>query len=187
MTRAEVIDMLTDLRTAYPAFCRDMGKDELERVVRLWQAHFAQTDGRIAMTAVHALIDADVRGFAPTIGAVKDQVRRLLGDDQTAVEAWSTVRAAAADGLYNAERRFRALSPLLQRLVGSPAQLTRWAMMDETELDTVIGSTFQRSYLAALADERSRAVMSPELAIYADKLRKELTGSQEAALTEAAR
>lgn len=183
MTRSDVIDVLSDLRVAYPGFCRDLPREDLERVVQLWQAHFAHEDPRLVRTAVHALIDADTRGFAPGIGAVKEMIRKLSGEDKTALEAWRLVREAASDGLYNARRRFDALPPLVRQLVGSPAQLTRWAMEDEATLDTVTASNFQRAYVAAMADKRVRDVMTPELAAIASRLR----ASSNAELPEAAR
>lgn len=174
MTRQEVTALLAVLRAAYPRFYSGMTRAELEGIVSLWADLFAADDAATVMTAAKAMIATDTKGYPPHIGALKEQVRKLATPDgMTAMEAWRLVKSAAEDGYYNAEARFAALPELCQRLVGSPAQLRRWALMDADTVDSVIGSNFQRSYQAAVKGEHELTMLPPDVRRLVEGARKE--------------
>lgn len=83
-----------------------------------------------------------------------DEVERMHPDTMTEQEAWALVSAAAANAKYEAEKEFRKISPLLQKLVGSPNQLRAWALMEADVFSSVVASNFQRSYRAEVAKQK---------------------------------
>ena len=78
-------------------------------------------------------------------GALKELMHQKP-DTMSAMQAWHLVRKATENGWYHSEEEFNKLPPLCQRIVGAPGTLKDWSVMDISELETVVGSNFQRSY-----------------------------------------
>lgn len=172
MTREETLCIMGVLKAAYPAYYRDLSRRDAETVVGLWTEMFADDPAQMVAAAVKALIATDAKGYPPHIGAVKDKLRKLEQPrEMTELEAWALVRQAirgasmepwsrrlsavsGVDSRTSAERNFAKLPPLLQKLVGSPAQLAEWGKVEEDKLGTVVQSNFMRSYRARAAQER---------------------------------
>ena len=151
MNRQEVLAIL---KTAYPGFYRNTGREEAQAAVNLWLDLFADDPAPLVGAAVKALIATDEKGFPPHIGAVKAKLRQLSAPARsTEAEAWSRVLKAVSRGIYDSEPEFQALPPDLQRLVGSPRQLREWALMDSDTVNSVVASNFQRSYRARAAQQ----------------------------------
>lgn len=73
MTRKEtavILDMLTAVYPKYYAKDVDMGKQ-----LKLWAEMFVNEDADRVSNAVREFIAADVKGFPPQIGAIKEQLR----------------------------------------------------------------------------------------------------------------
>ena len=142
----ETNKILAVICEAYPLFLKDRNP-QVTSV--LWQKLFADDPYDFVETALMAFIATDTKGFPPSVGAIKEQIRLLKQtEEMTEQEAWALVAKACANSTYNAKEEFNKLPESLRRLVGSPDQLHSWAMMDEDEVQTVIASNFQRSYRA---------------------------------------
>ena len=142
MTLTETKKLLALIQTYYPRFAD--GRD-FEVTAKGWQMIFADEDFDAAQKGLVAYVASDVRGFPPMPGAIRQRMRPKEAA-QGAFEAWTSVRRALCNSLYGSREEFEKLTPLCRRLVGSPAVLREWAMMDIQSVDTVIGSHFQRSY-----------------------------------------
>lgn len=163
MTREETIAIMGVLKTAYPAFYRDMTREGALQAVSLWTEMFADDDAKIVSTAVKALIKTRKEGYPPTIGEVSEKIRELTqGDGLTRIQAWNLVAKACKNGIYGAEEEFAKLPPLVQKTVGSPNQLKEWAMMD-AETFSVTGSHFQRSFETMQKREQELSIMPPDV------------------------
>lgn len=150
MDRAETLKIMAVLRGAYPQFYRDIGRKEAEDTVNLWLDLFGGYAYPLVAAAVKSFIEADEKGFPPVPGQIAGKIRLLTGDrQQTEAEAWDQVSAAIRNGLYGAKEEFERLPETAKRLVGSPAQLRCWAMMDSDTVHSVVASNFQRSYRTA--------------------------------------
>lgn len=155
MTREEVLAIMGVLKAAYPAYYRDMKRSDAESVVALWEEMFRDDPAQVVALAVKAHIANDRKGFPPHIGAIKDAIVKITTPEEiTEAEAWSMVARAIRNGTYGAQKEFDALPSVIQRLVGSPAQLKEWAAMDADVVSSVVASNFQRSYKARVASER---------------------------------
>lgn len=155
MTKQETLDLLTVMQAAYPNFYKGMNRQQADAVVDLWATMFVEEPFHLVSMAVKAHIASDTKGFPPHIGAIKEAIVKLMQPDtMTEQEAWALVSAAAANAKYEAEKEYRKLPLLLQKLVGSPNELRAWALMEADVFSRVVASNFQRSYRAEVAKQK---------------------------------
>lgn len=155
MNRQETVSVLAVLRAAFPSFYRGMERKELEGIVNLWHDMFQDDDANVVAGAVKALIATKTTGYPPTIGEVKEHVRRITKHrEMTEQEAWARISKALRNSLYGSEEEFRKLPPVLQSVVHDPRQLREWAMMEEATVQSVVASNVQRSYRARAQQAR---------------------------------
>lgn len=155
MTRQETVSILAVLRAAFPSFYKGMERKELEGIVSLWNDMFQDDAANVVAGAVKALIATKTTGYPPTIGEVKEHVRRITQPrEMTEQEAWAHISKALRNSLYGSEEEFRKLLPVLQSVVHDPRQLREWAMMDEATVQSVVASNVQRSFRARAQQAR---------------------------------
>lgn len=176
MTREETLAIMSVLKAAYPNYYREMRRDEAEAIVGLWTEMFKDDPAEVVAVAVKAHIATDKKGFPPHIGAIREAITKIKAPkEMTELEAWGKVlraingasmspnsrrmRNGVLEELTSAERNFNALPEVLQRLVGSPSQLSDWAKMDTDVVNSVVASNFQRSYNARAKHERERLAL----------------------------
>ena len=149
MTREDTIKILSVLRGAYPAFYRDITKQEAESTIALWESMFEEEPYQIVAAAVKAFISGDSKGFPPAIGQIKERIRQITQpEEMTEQEAWSFVSKALRNSIYGSEEEFAKLPPEIQAVVHDPGQLRQWARNSADEVETVIASNFMRSFRA---------------------------------------
>lgn len=164
MTLEETGTIMDVLRTAYPRFYAGKDAPDPAMSLKLWAEMFRDDDVALVAAAVKSLIQSDTNGFPPHIGAVKEKLRLLTSDGELAeIEAWGLVSTAVRNSLYGSREEFEKLPSVLRRLVGSPAQLREWAMMDSEMLHSVVSSNFMRSYKVVLSRERELAMLPPDV------------------------
>ena len=81
----------------------------------------------------------------------------------TEQEAWALVAKAIRNGTWGAKEEFEALPPQIQRIVGSPTQLSDWAKMDSDSVHSVVASNFQRSFRAKVKADKEYAALPSEV------------------------
>ena len=149
MKRNETKMILAVLVVAFPMFYRNKSEADTEAAVNLWQMQFQDYDYKTVEQAVQALISTKVEGYPPTIGEVKEYIRKLNSTDEIDESAaWAMVSKATRNSSYYSEREFAKLPPLVQKAVGSAEQLRQWAGMDADDVETVIQSHFRKAYRA---------------------------------------
>ena len=149
MTREDTIKILSVLRGAYPAFYRDITKQEAESTIALWESMFDEEPYELVAAAVKAFISGDGKGFPPAIGQIKERIRLITTpEEMTEQEAWALVSKALRNSTYGSEEEFAKLPPEVKSVVHDPGQLKQWAMSPADEVETVIASNFQRSFRA---------------------------------------
>lgn len=153
MDKVDTIKILAILKTAYPAFYKDMPDEDVEQTIDLWASLFAGDRLDIVIEAVKSL--TCTLKFPPTIADVKDKIALITQPvHMTEMEAWGMVSKALQKAGWYAEEAYSNLPPLIQRIVGSPNQLKEWAMMESETVNSVIQSNFMRSYKAAITREK---------------------------------
>jgi len=154
MTRQQIGAIMDILHAAYPQFYKGMSDEENKNVLNLWATMFADDAPEVVANAVKALI-CNKKDFPPDIATVKAYIGKITQpDEMTEQEAWAFILKAVTNSAYDSAKQFKALPPVLQRLVGSPRQLWEWSQIDADQLNTVIASNFMRSYKVRAASER---------------------------------
>ena len=149
MTREDTIKILSVLRGAYPAFYRDITKQEAESTIALWESMFDEEPYELVAAAVKAFISGDGKGFPPAIGQIKERIRLITApEEMTEQEAWALVSKALRNSAYGSEEEFAKLPPEVKAVVHDPGQLRQWARSPADEVETVIASNFMRSFRA---------------------------------------
>ena len=149
MTREDTIKILSVLRGAYPAFYRDITKQEAESTIALWESMFDEEPYELVAAAVKAFISGDGKGFPPAIGQIKERIRQITQpEEMTEQEAWTLVSKALRNSTYGSEEEFAKLPPEIQAVVHDPGQLRQWAIGPAEDVETVIASNFMRSFRA---------------------------------------
>lgn len=171
MTLQETADILSICKAEWPqSFCK-MSKKDGEAKLNLWASMFVDDDVRLVGAAVKALIVAGDREFAPRVGQIKEQMRKLTAGngEKTEAEAWARIRKAIRNSAYDSEAEYKRLPGILKKLVGDPSQLREWAVMDSEELNTVVASNVQRAYRTMKQREDETAKLPADVkAIVAD-------------------
>lgn len=160
MNYDETLAIMSVLKAAYPAYYRDMKRSEAEGIVGLWTAMFAEEPAELVAAAVKAHIASDTKGFPPHIGAIKNAILRIQQPEEMSdAEAWSLVSKAIKNGIWGAKEEFAALPHLVQKIVGSPQQLSDWARMDSDSVHSVVASNFQRAFRAKQKADKEYAAL----------------------------
>lgn len=155
MNREETIKILAVLRGAYPAFYRDITKQEAESTISLWGSMFDEEPYELVGAAVKSFISGDTKGFPPAIGQIKELIRKITQpEEMTEQEAWVYVSKALRNSTYGSEEEFAKLPLEVQRVVHDPGQLRQWAMSPAEDVETVIASNFMRSFRAKQKSSR---------------------------------
>ena len=146
MNRQETSKILSIISDMYPSFRKDRNIDATGIV---WQKIFEHTPYALVEQALMSYIATDPKGFPPVPGAINEriaQLRELNGMDEN--EAWTLVFRALCRGIYYAREEFDKLPEEIRRIVGHPGQLHEWAMLDSSEVNTVIAAWFRRAWRA---------------------------------------
>ena len=174
MTRAETLAVMSILKAAYPAFYRDMKRQDAEAAVNLWAEMFEDYPPQVVAAAVKAHIASDKKGFPPCIGSIIDAINTVSAPsgEMSEGEAWAMVSKAIRNSGYNSEQEFEQLPERLQRIVGHPAQLREWALMDTSTVQSVVQSNIMRSFRARAESERKMRAMPSDVRSKMEELTK---------------
>lgn len=144
MTREDVIKLLMMIQAAYPNY-----KPQDKTVtVNMWHEMLKDYEANAVLASFKAYIGTDQSGFAPSIGQLLGRLKTAYneGESMEALEAWSLVSKAIRNGYYGAEAEYAKLPPMVQKAVGSPANIRNWATTDLKSVESVIMSQFISSY-----------------------------------------
>nr|DAX53231.1 MAG TPA: replisome organizer [Caudoviricetes sp.] len=166
MTAQEASGFLSKLALAYPAQYARLGAAELKGQIELWSGTMEGYSLEQAVVGLRVFLRGDTRGFAPVPGQVIDcieRVQRPAEDGYTNTECISLIRRAIGDALYHAEEAFERLPELCKRAVGTPRNLTEWAQLDTSVVETVISSQIIRALEATRVRMREDAKLPPSV------------------------
>ncbi len=164
MDRTQTTLILSVLKSAYPHAFQNMSKADGEAMLNLWTAMFTEESYEEVNAAIGALISTRTVGYSPTVGEVKEQIRRLHHhSDIDENAAWVMVSKACRNGSYHSKEEFNKLPQDVQRVVGSPEQLKQWAAMDAETVESVIASNFKRSFRVHAEREAEVSKLPPQI------------------------
>lgn len=153
MTRDEFKILVKGMKAVYtaPGFIPD--KDAFE----VWYGLLNDIPYDVASATIKSYMMTETK--IPTPADIRGKSRKFVNSDElNEIEAWTLVSKALRNGYYGAEEEFSKLPPIVQKAVGSPAQLRMWATTDESSVESVISSNFMRTYKAEVkrAEEYAR-------------------------------
>lgn len=166
MTAQEASNFLSKLALAYPAQYARLGAAELKGQIELWSGTMEGYSLEQAVVGLQVFLRGDTKGFAPVPGQVIDCIERAqrpAEDGYTNTECISLIRRAIGDALYHAEEAFERLPELCKRAVGTPRNLTEWAQLDTSAVETVISSQIIRALEATRVRMREDAKLPPSV------------------------
>lgn len=159
MNRKETTKILSVLKAAYPNSYKDLTDGDINSTITLWETMFADKPYEVVAAALKSLIATSK--WTPTIAEINEKINALSGPSfPDEVEAWGMVTKALANGIYESQKEFDCLPDIVKQAVGSHNMIREWAMMDISEVQTVIQSHFLRSYRAR-ADKAKEFNMLP--------------------------
>lgn len=161
MTESETAKVLSIISAIWPSFNNNR---DVRVTINVWAKLFENESYEQVSAAVLAFANTDTKGFAPMPGALKNLISQAAEPEQmTETEAWALVSKALRNGLYGHEEEFRKLPENIQGVLGDSKILHEWAMLDESQVQTVVASNFQRSYRARQAYVRETAKIPPAI------------------------
>jgi hypothetical protein len=148
VTRNENMDILRVISAAYPQFLRNLESAgvQLAEAVGLWADLFADDPAALVAAAVKALIADRYQGLPASIGAVREQMAKILAGGRRNDRAGG-VGAGAARALkrhLRLNQEYARLPETIQAVLGEAKTLHNWRQYGD--VDTVIASNFMRSY-----------------------------------------
>ena len=153
----DFMQLMVTLRAAYSSekFMPD------KESARVWYEMLKDIDYPTLARGVYKLIQSTP--YPPTIATIREACVSMQGVAQLSdLEAWALVRKALSNGYYGAEGEFAKLPLLVQKAVGSPANIREMA---QASLDSmsVYQAQFLRAYRAEVQRAADLAKLSPQL------------------------
>ncbi|KAK8835469.1 hypothetical protein M9Y10_004573, partial [Tritrichomonas musculus] len=171
--------VLKILKKAYPNFYKGFSKGDSKDAIDLWAMMFEDEDVFTVANAVKAHIAMDEKGFPPVIGQIKSKIQSLSRKSiVTEFEAWEKVKNAVRNSLYNSGEEYAKLPENIQKLIGSSSTLREWAMLDISELDTVVQSNFMRSYRAGVEYEKEYLAMPKSVREFIEEISESINSEK---------
>lgn len=163
MTREDVIKLLMMIKAAYPNY----NPQDKNVAANIWHEMLKDYDANVVLASLKAYIASDSSGFAPSIGQIIGKLRMVNNEatDMDALEAWALVSRAIRNGYYGAEAEYAKLPPMVQKAVGSPANIRNWATTDLKSVESVIMSQFISSYKTVRKRESETGMLKEHLAL----------------------
>ena len=159
MTREDIQDLLAMIQGAYPNF----NPANKTATINAWTMALEDCSKNQIALAFKAYLRTNNSGFAPSPGQLIEQLQTIAQPMQmNELEAWALVSKAVRNSAYNSESEFNKLPELVQKALGSSAQLRIWAM-DEEYNESVNSSNFMRAYRTLLEREKQISKMPEQL------------------------
>lgn len=156
--REDFMKLVTVLRAAYSS--EKFMPDKQSALV--WYEMLKDIDYQTLMQGCYKLIQSSP--YPPTIADIRASCTSLQTVERlTDLEAWALVRKALSNGTYGAEQEFAKLPPLVQKAVGSPANIREMAQADMESVATVFQSQFLRAYRTETQRAADLAKLSPPI------------------------
>ena len=171
MSREEVKQLLMRVQASYPNW---KPQPNIQMVVDVWHEYLAEYDYKVILAGLNAYITTDTSGFAPSVGQVLQKLKTYQDKDEISeMQVWGIIRKAICNANYHAKDEYNALPPVLQKVVGTPDNLRQWAMMDSSEVDSVIQSNVLRTYRTVRKQEIEYEKIPEKYRLMLDKVLSE--------------
>lgn len=180
MNRDDVKKIIGVMVTSYPNY----KPQDMKMTVDIWHEMLQEYESSDVFMALKSYIASDTSGFAPSIGQLINMICKTTKPQlMNEHEAWSLVRKALENGIYNSQREFDNLPELVQKAVGSANQIHVWASDPDYD-EGVMSSNFMRAYRTVCARQEEYNRMPKEAQLRIDALRQQALGEKGVGMIE---
>lgn len=143
MTKDETAKILATISALYPNF----KVDNKAVAINAWHLILEDHEYADISKAIKLYANTVDDQFAPSVNKLIALTRKPAELTQmNEVTAWRLVRKAIGRGIYYSREEYEKLPEEVQQAVGDPEQIRQWAMLESSEIDTVIQSNFKRRF-----------------------------------------
>lgn len=137
--------------------------NNISETVDVWHMMLSEYDYKSIAMALKAYILTDTSGFAPAIGQIISKLYDIHNPNQMSeTEAWSLVKNAMSNSGYNCLEEYNKLPKIVQKCIGEPIQLRKWAMTENLN-ESVVSSNFIKAYKEALQKEKINSMYTQDI------------------------
>lgn len=180
MDREDIKKVIGVMMSSYPNY----KPQDMKMTVDVWYEMLQEYEASDVFIALKSYIASDTSGFAPSIGQLVNMICKTTKPQiMNEHEAWSLVRKALENGIYNSQREFDNLPELVQKAVGSANQIHVWASDPDYD-EGVMSSNFMRSYRTVCQRQSEYDRMPKEAQMRIDALRQQALGEKGVDLIE---
>ncbi len=155
MTIDETKNILAVLEANYSESISRLSDTVKTNKLKLWHKMFIDDEYKTVGMAVHNYMANDTWGKFPVLGAIKEEVRKILFPlELTEQEAVNIIMDRIQ--WRSSKVAYDSLPEVLKRVVGSHHQLSTWGYMEFDTVQSVISSNIQRSLRTILTQEREK-------------------------------
>lgn len=156
MEKAEFLVLVKTMKAMYP----NMFKDEYS--VNVWFEMLKDLPYKVASNALAKHINTSE--YPPNVASIRRNAMDMTTQQEiNGEQAWSLVFKAIENSNYNSREEFEKLPPLVQKSVGSPANLRELALMPTETVNSVEKSLFLRTYEAERKKENEINNLPPSV------------------------
>lgn len=170
MNRDETEKIIFVLRAQYPEYYARLSRDDVELSMQTWHKLLNDFTYEQVSAGLEMYIRNDIYGRAPKVGQIIAAIQKLDPPKDNANEAWAQVYKAIGRSSYYAEEEFNKLDPIVQKAVGSPANLREYASMNINDVSVTVKAHFKSVYETELKRQEELAKLPQEMR---DKLAQE--------------
>jgi len=143
MTKQDIVEMFALISVLFPND-KAFGNASMQ-MVNAWHEMLSDLPKNAVSVALKR--HTSVSEFAPSIAEIRKAVTDMTASDgRTGIDEWNDVAKALRNSAYDSAEQFRKLSPIAQRLVGSPMQLKEWGCAEDAATISVAKSQFLKGY-----------------------------------------
>lgn len=180
MDREDIKKVIGVMMSSYPNY----KPQDIGMTVDIWHEMLKDYEASDVFVALKSFIASDTSGFAPSIGQLINMICKTTKPQlMNEHEAWSLVRKALENGIYNSQREFDNLPELVQKAVGTPNQIHVWASDPDYD-EGVMSSNFMRAYRTVCARQEEYNRLPKEAQLRIDALRQEALGEKGVGMIE---
>lgn len=145
MNKKETMKALLEYRSVFPK-AYDFTKMDEEIVLARWHKQLHHLDYELVVKAIDYLAATEPRHAENPTYQIKNAIYSIGNPKLSEGEAWQVVKKALRENGGFSINAWNELPEEIKATIGSRQTAQSWALMDSSQLDTVVASNFMRTY-----------------------------------------
>ena len=157
MNREETIQLVRIIQASYPKW----EVTDKTGLVNVWSMVCADDDFEAIQAGLKNYILNDTSGFAPSIGQIRNGIKKMVEPYDDTEELIGLIRKAVKNGNYGYMEEYSCLPPTLQKAIGCAENIRAWAAQPSDQFESVTLSAVRRAIRATKERENNLKEMLP--------------------------